>query len=88
MPRAFKIEELLLARMHPVLEHRSFSELSIRLLEQSLPAPRSGQGIQRQPVFASRSLLDLEGPVEHTGRNFKRTSFYFGHCFNSRSRPM
>jgi hypothetical protein len=47
-PRKFKIEELLLDRMHPVLEHRSFSELSIRLLEQSLPASRSGQGIQRQ----------------------------------------
>jgi hypothetical protein len=38
VPRKFKIEELLLDRMHPVLEHRSFSELSIRLLEQSLPA--------------------------------------------------
>jgi hypothetical protein len=48
VPRKFKIKELLLDRMHSVLEHRSFSELSIRLLEQSLPAPRSGQGIQRQ----------------------------------------
>ena len=77
VPRKFRIEELLLDRMHPVLEHRSFSELSIRLLEQSLPAPRSGQGIQRQHVFASRSLLDLEGPVEHTGRNFKRKANEF-----------
>ena len=35
--RTQKIEELLLARMHPVLEHRSFSVVGrIRFLEQNL----------------------------------------------------
>jgi hypothetical protein len=35
--RTEKIEELLLSRMHPVLEHRSFSlVVRIRLLEQNL----------------------------------------------------
>ena len=59
IPRKFKIEEFLLARMHPVLEHRSFSELSIRLLEQNL-----GLVIAYQPLaavsFYVGSLFTLE----------------------------